>query len=293
MTRVAILTALVSFGSFSPLAAQAPVGREPAADLADIREMILYARYDEAIQAALTFLDRTDLDARTRNLGLEVLATAHIANRDEGEAEPVLRELFTRDPGHRLSDGDASPLVQAAFQRAREAAPPPVTVRLEHRPPEPTRHESPRVEARITAGLDAIAEVRLHYRTEGAPRFATLVMDVDPATGVASARLPLLGAPDAAQTLEYYLVTVAPSLTELSGLASPANPLAIRVPARTAGASSGPLEAGGDDEGGGGVASKWWFWTILVAVVAGAAVGTYFLLQDDPPSGSLGHVTLQ
>ncbi len=283
----ALLLFLASF-LLTALPAQAQ-NRSAAVELGEIREMILYARYDDAIAAGLGFLDRTDIDAESRNLGLEVLATAYLANRDTENAAPVLRELFTRDPGHRLSDADASPVVQGAFQRAREEAPEPLEVQLEHQAPELEQYAAPVIEARVRGGSDAVAELRVHYRSEGAPQYATLVLRTDP-QGRGSARVPVLGTGQEAEVIEYYLEALAPSQTRIGVLGSAGHPLRLTVPARTA-----PMGLPGEapEESSGGVASKWWFWTIMVAVVAGGATAAAIALSDGAPEGTLGGADLR
>lgn len=262
----------------------------PSVALAEIREQILYANYDEAITAAQGFLARTDLDARTRAIGLEVLATAHIANRDQAAADTALRELYRRDPGHRLTDGDASPLVQAAFQRARERLPETIAVRLEHAAPRLVSRESPLVEVQVSEGLEAVQEVRIAYRTGGAPRFANLVLNLDGTT--AAGRLPLVGAPDQGQRIEYFVLALAPSGTPLAQLGDEAEPLVLEVPAeeRDAPTPLTPPPSGEVSES----SSKWWVGVLVgLVVAAGAGVALAFLLSEDAPSGTLGGVSLQ
>lgn len=272
------------------LLAAAPARAQSASvALAEIRDQILYARYDEAIAAAQRFLERTDLDARSRAVGLEVLATAHIANRDQAAADETLRELYRRDPGHRLTDGDASPLVQAAFQRARERLPDTIAVRLVHQTPTLSARESPEVRVQVSEGLEAVQEVRIAYRTGGAPRFANLVLNLDGTTAVG--RLPLVGAPDQAQRIEYFVIALAPSGTPLAQLGDEAEPLVLDVPPerRDAAVPTTPPPAQ-VDEG----SSKWWVGVLVGVVVAAAAgVTVAFLLREEAPSGSLGGVSLQ
>lgn len=273
------------------LTASAAQAQSAAISLAEIREQILYARYDDAITAARQFLDREDLGASERALGLEVLATAYIANRDQSSADTTLRELYRRDPGHRLSDGDASPLVQAAFQRARERLPPTLDVRMAHEPPTLQGRESPLVEVRVDEGLEAVHEVRIAYRTGGSPRFANLVLNTD--GPLARGRLPVVGGPQEEQRIEYYVLALAPSGTPLAQIGDEAEPLVIVVPPAGVAQSAvpiteqptEPLEA---------PRSKWWIGVLVVALAAvGAGVGLYFALRDDAPSGTLGGVGLQ
>ncbi|MCB9616458.1 MAG: hypothetical protein H6722_28825 [Sandaracinus sp.] len=260
----------------------------PAVALAEIREQILYANYGAAITAAQAFLERTDLDARSRAIGLEVLATAHIANRDQSAADETLRELYRRDPGHRLTDGDASPLVQAAFQRARERLPDTIPVRLNHQAPRLTNRESPEVRVAVADGLEAVQEVRIAYRTGGAPRFANLVLNLDGSTAVG--RLPLVGSPDQAQRIEYFVLALAPSGTPLAQLGDEAEPLVLDVPAERREANPLTPPPPAEEEG----SSKWWVGVLVGVVVAAAAgVTVAFLLREEAPSGSLGGVSLE
>lgn len=258
--------------------------------LAEIREQILYANYDAAITAARTFLERTDLDAQSRAIGLEVLATAHIAKRDQAAAEETLRELYRRDPGHRLTDGDASPLVQAAFQRARERLPETIAVRLLHERPVLVRRESPEVQVTVAEGMEAVQEVRIAYRTGGAPRFANLVLNLDGTTAVG--RLPLVGAPSEGQRIEYFVIALAPSGAPLAQLGDEAQPLVLDVPAERAETTPlGPQTGPGEVEES---SSKWWVGVLVgLVVVAAGGVALAFLLGEDAPSGSLGSVSLQ
>lgn len=302
MRRLPVCLGLVAgllLGLLTPDAARA---QSPSVELAEIRELILHARYDDAIERVRALLERPGLDAQSHNVALEVLATAYIANRDQANADRVLAELYARDPGHRLSDPDASPVVQAAFQRARERHPTTVDVRLEHVPPIVERRESPLIEVRVTEGRDAVGEVRLAYRTADAPRYARLVMTLDE-DGVARGRIPLVGPPGAEQRVQYFILALAPSMTPLSQLGDEAEPMELTIPAEPVGGAptlgtaspppppeSPPPAAPEDDEGG----SRWWVGVLVGVVVAGlAAVGGYYLLREEAPSGSLGHATLR
>ncbi len=259
--------------------------------LAEIRDQILYARYDDAIAAAQSFLQRTDLDARSRAVGLEVLATAHIANRDQAAADQTLRELYRLDPGHRLTDGDASPLVQAAFQRARERLPDTIAVRLVHATPTLSARESPEIRVDVSEGLEAVQEIRIAYRTGSSPRFANLVLNVDGSSAVG--RLPLVGSPDQAQRIEYFVLALAPSGTPLAQLGDEAEPLALEVPPerREIVVATPPPPPAEVEETS---SSKGWVGVVVgVIVAAAAAVTVAYLLRDEAPSGSLGGVSLR
>ena len=290
MTRLSALLVL----TLALLSAAAPAHAQPSPSvaLAEIREMILYARYDEAIAAAQSFLEREGLAARDRNIGLEVLATAHLANRDQENADRVLGELYRRDPGHRLTDGDASPFVQAAFQRARERLPETIAVTLAHTPPSIEGRESPLIEVGVSEGVEAVQEVRLAYRTNDSPRFARLVMNLDE-DGVARGRVPLVGAPNAAQTVQYFILALAPSGTPLAQVGDEAEPLELTIPPAVQDdvrAIAVPEEEDDEvDEGG----SLWWVGLLVGIVAIGAGVGIGLALREDAPDGTLGNVSLR
>ena len=263
--------------------------------LSDIREMLLYARYREAIDAAQQYVQRADLSASDRNAGLEVLATAQLATRSR-QAEGTLRELYMRDPQHLLSDQGASPTVQAAFQRARETAGEHVQPDLLHDPPLLDGRRAPVIEVRLGERRDAVHEVRVGYRQQGELRYTTVTMDVDEA-GVARARLPLSEGHEA-YTIEYHIEALAPSGAVLSRLGSETDALALGVPEQTAAASGtngaavppGPGRREDRTDEGGGVLSQWWFWTLAVVIIGGGvAAGVLLTRPDDTtPQGSLG-----
>jgi hypothetical protein len=265
--------------------------QQASGDLASIRESVLYARYREAQEALEAYLARDDLDARGMNEGLELLATILIARRQTREAQEVLQRLFARDPGHRLSDPDASPPVLSAFGRARENPPPPAEVVLDHQPPERASRSAGLIEVSISGeGASAVQEVRLHYRQGGEPSFTTVVMPIS--QGVARSRLPIVEQP-AAYEVEYHIEASAPSGSILESIGTANEPLVIHVPAsRRAEADVESTEFTGEDEDEGG--SLAWLWiTLGVLAVGGGVTAAVLLLTDGgPDDGSLGNITL-
>lgn len=266
-----------------------------AQDLDSIREMVLYARYGEAIQAVEQYLERDDLSARDRNAALEVLATAQLATRNRA-ANETLALLYSRDPQHRLGDQGASPTVQAAFQRAAEDTTQTVQPELLHETPELVERRAPVLEVRLGEHGDAVDEVRIAYRQQGEASFASLLMPFE--EGVARARLPLAEGSEA-YVAEYYLEARAPSGAVLTRLGTAAEPLALDVPeaAVTTGGNTvifQDREAPPRDEGG-GVLSQWWFWTAVAVVIAGGVTAGILLSSGDeaPPQGTLGTFTLE
>src|SRR3990167_7148625 len=98
-----VLCGALVLGLGSRASAQ-PAG-EPAAELATMRERATAARFDEAVTPAPRFLARHDVTAAQRNVALEVLASAQIAEHMPG-AQDTLDLLYRRDPDHRLADPD-------------------------------------------------------------------------------------------------------------------------------------------------------------------------------------------
>jgi hypothetical protein len=273
-----------------------PAAAQDGDALGPIREMVLYSRYEEAIAALAEFLEDETLAARPRNEALELLAVAQLANRDGRAAQGTLETLYSRDPTHRLSDPDASPVVQGAFARAREAAPPAVAVRIDHLPPDAAGGVV-QAEFDLDGAADAVHELRVSYRDGSDGSFQRT--SVTPTGRVASVRVPRLRAE--AHRIEYYAEALAPSGAVLATLGTTVEPLELALPSAAGGSSTvlvGSAGASGDadtDEGG-SVFGEWWLWTLVGVVVAGG-VAAYLLLrpssQDGFTDGSLGTVMLE
>lgn len=280
----------------SPRAAHAQ-GLEPQAAIAEVREHLLYARYEEATAATNALLERTDLTASQRNEVLEAKAIAELALDQPEAAQETLTALYARDPGHRLSDADASPTVQSAFARVREGRPDTVPVRLSHASPGTlANRESPRIAVTLDAGADAVEELRLAYRVSGESRFDTIVMR-RVSSESAEARIPLLPEHDGAYVVEYFIQALAPSRTLIAQLGSRDDLYQLVVPG-PAGAAPILVTSGAQTvaprEGGGGVLSSVWLWAAIVAVLGGG-VAAYVLLgppSEGPTEGTFGTAVL-
>lgn len=267
----------------------------PEATLAQIREQALHANYREALASVQAYLAREDLDAAERNAGLETLATIHIALRQEGDAREVLAQLYGRDPGHVLSDPDASPPVLSAFGRARGSPPAPVTVTLSDQTEAPRNRTLASVRVSVGEGLDAVAELRLAYR-QGGGGFRTVVMTLE--DDVADARVPSPDDPGA-YTMSYYIEARAPSGHVLATLGSQASPVDLAIPEATGGELSSGSGGGGGGDGGrqsggvdGGLIAVV---VIVVLLVVGGGVTAGVFIADElsgPQDGSLGNIQL-
>lgn len=277
--------ALVSLVAFAGTARAQGTAAE---DLAAIREQVLHASYRPAAAAVDVFLARSDLSAADRNAGLEVDAIVSLALRDDAGATAALTELYARDPGHRLLDPDASPVVQTAFARARESAVA-RSVTIETSTPETlARRATPVITLTLAEGGDAVDEVRISYRHVGEDRWATVV--AAPEGGEVTATVHLVGETDA-ETVEYYAEALAPSSTVIGTLGSATEPRSVTVPAAVV-ASTEPTPA---PTSGGNVAEEPWFWILIGVVVVGAGVGIgvgVAVSQPGATNGDLGNVTL-
>ncbi len=298
---VLLLTAVPVTAQESPSAGSpaAPQG-DTEESLSEVREMILYARYDEAIAAASALAGADGLTARQINAALELLATARIATGADAAAQEALTRLYARDPQHRLSDADASPRVASFFARARESEPSPIVVSLEHGVRPADVREAPGIAVRVTTGADAVQEMRLSYRQGDDPTYHRIEMTRE-GSGVFRSRIPLLSATGDPYDVSFYVEAMAPSRAPLARLGSEAAPLELSVAGATEGAEGGGPLAGatatsgeGPVDDGGGIATKWWFWTILVAVVAGGVTAALVLGpgSEGPEEGTLGSATL-
>ena len=263
-----------------------------------IRQQILFADYDKATAEATKYLRRSDLTAKERNAGLEVLAISFLANRDERKATPVLAALFSRDPEHRLGDPDASPVVQAGFARARERNKKLVKVTVQNLTPEShTASGPPLIKVRVREDLSAVHEVRLGYRDGPQGDYQQIVMPLK--AGVGTAKLPVERLPRM-QTVSYYVQVLAPSGAKLAEMGHSTAPILLQVPSSQGLSATGqldtetPWQTGTQEDAPKAKKSKWWIALVVVGVAA-LAVGAYFLFAKPgaSPQGTLGAVELQ
>ncbi|MFT3923495.1 MAG: hypothetical protein QM778_13245 [Myxococcales bacterium] len=107
---------------------QAQLREHPEVALTDARAALEKARFDVAKQRAQRLLERSDLDARTRNAALELSAIIDTAARRERAAQATLAELYARDPLHPRRVYDPGPAVETAFAKAHARTQGPVQV---------------------------------------------------------------------------------------------------------------------------------------------------------------------
>jgi hypothetical protein len=279
--------------------AQAPTG--PDAQVAALRALMLDANFEEALTAARALLARADLSAAQRNGALEALATAQLATRDQRGARETLTLLYSRDPDHRMLDRDASPTVIAAFDRARESRPTPAPVTIESAAPAAlAERTAPVLQVRLTAGADAVNELRLSYRQGETRDFQRVLMEHSDLS-TAQARIPVLDG-EAEYTLDWYVEALAPSQTIVGRLGDALQPLTLMVPraparlvAEVLRGNEGGGRGGARDEESGSIFGTWWFWTAVGVVALGGATAAYVLTlpADLTPCGTLGCGTLQ
>lgn len=259
-------------------------------EIAGIRELVLHATYRDALTRAQAFLSRTDLDATHRNAGLEVLAIVQVVLHDAG-AQATLAQLYARDPGHRLDDPDASPVVQSAFARARAAAAPTPVVVEDATDATPAARSTPAVSVTVGASADVVQELRVYYRQSGDARYLSVVLGAEPD---GSATTPLaVSTPTESYVVEYYVEALAPSSTVVGRLGSADAPRQLTMPAAPAPVIEAPV--GPVVASGGGVETEAWFWIVLSVVVVGAGVGIgvgVALSSGGPQNGSLDTVQL-
>lgn len=271
MSRVVI--GLIVIGWCIPAFAQGDV-------LSQLREDVLYARYDEAESAAQSALSRTDLNALQYNEVLELLATAQLANRDENGARATMRTLFARDPGHRILQRDASPPVVAAFARAQEEHVAPLRIPLQIDSTwlgsNPDLGNAVRVQVRGTEHANAIDEIRLYYRDSPQSPFVRVLFN-HAGAGVWTAEIP---ANPSRVSVEFHIEALAPSRFVLSRQGSEQTPLRRDTPWPTTAAEQG---------------DNAWIWGLAIGAVAlvgaGIAVGVV-LAQPGPEQGTLGTLVL-
>ncbi|HJK93277.1 MAG TPA: hypothetical protein RMH26_21260, partial [Polyangiaceae bacterium LLY-WYZ-15_(1-7)] len=99
--------------------------------------------------------------------------------------------------------------------------------------------------------------------------------------------------PNAAQTVQYFILALAPSGTPLAQVGDEAEPLELTIPPAVQDdvrAIAVPEEEDDEvDEGG----SLWWVGLLVGIVAIGAGVGVGLALREDAPDGTLGNVSLR
>ncbi|MCZ7681702.1 MAG: putative metal-binding motif-containing protein [Sandaracinaceae bacterium] len=217
-------------------------------------------------------LARADLSPSQRNAAMEVQAIILLARRQSARAEAVLRELYGRDPEHRLIDRDVGPAIRAAFERVQASRPPRTTVQLENGSlPRVERRQSPVLAVRIAEGGGVVHELRLSYRNGDSGPFERVLMRLDDARALGRARIPLAEGTDA-YVVQYYVEALAPSQAVIGSVGSESEPLSLEVPAEAAVPAVAIAPSGEEDApapAGPSVLEEWWFWTIVGLVVAG------------------------
>ncbi|MCA9601857.1 MAG: hypothetical protein R3A78_08860 [Polyangiales bacterium] len=236
------LVAAVSFGgAFPGLArAQGSCVRADAAKieatqkrLGELKEMLLYARYAEARGPLEELSKDTTLPARQRVASFELLAMLQIAINDEEGARGTLKDLYSRDPDHRVEDPDASPKVLAAFRRAKQATVSHVNVQMENIVP--TREllrQQPMVKVRVIKFADAVDEIYVHYRQGESSDFVRMAIAPDEKC-IAQAIIPPVNTQDE-YDIEFYVEAVAPSGANIGSMGFRTTPLKVTVPAARA-----------------------------------------------------------
>lgn len=270
MGRGAFLCASLCLIGVGNASAQEAASQDVDAQITAVREMVLYARYADAERAIDPLLARTDLTPAQRNEGLEIRAIILLARRQTPRAEAVLRELYGRDPEHRLVARDVGPNVVAAFERMRDSHPPPAAVTLDNSTrPRMATHQSPDVAVRISAGADVVHEMRVSYRNGTSGPFERVIMRFDEERTLARTRLPPLEGTEG-YTVQYFVEALAPSQAVIATLGSESAPLSLEVPedtgVRIAADGTTVAAAGGDD--------FTWVWVVLGVLVAGGAAAT-------------------
>ena len=99
--RVNLFTAttVVALSLAVPVYGQDTSAETTASTMDEIRELVLYANYRDALSALSTYLGQPELTAAERNAALELMAVAQLATRDEeGRAPDPLPALRARSP---------------------------------------------------------------------------------------------------------------------------------------------------------------------------------------------------
>ncbi len=278
-----------------------PAEATPMQELEALRELLVRAQYEALRDPLGSLLARDNLTAAEHVAALELRAMLAIAERDERAQARTLTQLFRRDPGHRLSDPNASPIVRAAFDQVRARQLEPTPVAIVHEPPAPRDRSPAQIRVAFSQGGNAVHEVRLSYLLPGDTGYTRVIMPLGP--DGASARVPLLADPQAF-TVSYFIEAVSPSGSTLARLGTREEPNTFTVPILITTVAPDPLvlnegePLGTTPEESQEVESppkRWWIGVIIAALVVGggAAVGVTLATRPDDVTGTLGSGTLQ
>jgi sugar lactone lactonase YvrE len=270
-------------------ASAAPQARDPAPSegppnpyLEEARQLYLSFQFEEILPKLEFALAVKGVTAAQRMEIYKLMALTHSAFDDAVKAEEAFLHILELKPDYELTGG-ASPKIRSYFANAQKAYRARQAVRLRHAPPKPNAHGgTTTVDVAVTAGVDRVAAMTLHYRPRGSTGGFSQIGMARGEDGAFSGNVPnAFPGPAGKRTIEYFIRARDESGALLSSVGGEQAPLELTMET-VALTVSEPLY------------KSWLFWT-AVGVGAAAAVAVPVVVSRDAPvrPGTIGLETLK
>ncbi len=250
--------------------------------LEEARQLYLSFQFEEILPKLEFALAVKGVTAQQRMEIYKLMALTHSAFDDGPKAEESFLHILELKPDYELTGG-ASPKIRSYFANAQKAYRARQAVRLRHAPPKPNAHGgTTTVDVTVTAGVDRVAAMTLHYRPRGSTSGYSQLGMVRGEDGAFSGNVPnAFPGPAGKRTIEYFVRARDASGALLSSVGGEQAPLELTMET-VALTVSEP------------VYKNWVFWT-AVGVGVAAAVATPVLVNRDAPvrAGTIGMETLK
>ncbi|HEX8441671.1 PKD domain-containing protein [Archangium sp.] len=260
----------------------APSEGPPNPYLEEARQLYLSFQFEEILPKLEFALAVKGVTAAQRMEIYKLMALTHSAFDDGPKAEEAFLHILEVKPDYELTGG-ASPKIRSYFANAQKAYRVRQAVRLRHAPPKPNAQGgTTTVDVTVTAGMDRVAAMTLHYRPRGSTSGYSQLGMVRGEDGAFSGNVPnAFPGPAGKRTIEYFVRARDANGALLSSVGAEQAPLELTMET-VALTVSQP------------VYKNWAFWT-AVGVGVAAAVATPVLLNRDAPvrPGTIGMETLR
>ncbi|HVE81774.1 MAG TPA: Ig-like domain-containing protein, partial [Myxococcales bacterium] len=247
----------------------------PIPELEEARQLYLNFEFDGVLPRLDRALAAPGITSSQRMEVYKLMAFTQAAFDNAAGAQEAFLRLLELEPRYQLSSS-ASPKLRGYYADAKKSFLARQVVKLQHQPPaRSTSGATPSLEVAVTAGVDRVAGITLHYRLSGARDFSQLPM-APVRAGAYSAPVPnLFDVPSGVHTLEYVIRARDRDGVLLASAGSEQAPLKMEVETVTLD-SRRPLF------------QRWETWAVVGA--AAAAVAVPLLLRHDASvqPGSLG-----
>jgi len=272
----------------APAPAPAPQSPPPSDEgppnpyLEEARQLYLSFQFEEILPKLEFALAVKGVTTTQRMEIYKLMALTHSAFDDGPKAEEAFLHILELKPDYELTGG-ASPKIRSYLANAQKAYRARQAVRLRHAPPKPNAHGgTTTVDVTVTAGVDRVAAMTLHYRPRGSTSGFSQLGMVRGEDGAFSGVVPnAFPGPAGKRTIEYFIRARDTNGALLSSVGAGQAPLELTMETVALPVSQP-------------VYKNWVFWT-AVGVGVATAVATPVLINRDAPvrSGTIGLETLK